>query len=75
MHKTPIPTMFFLEAMQVLSVKPGDVVVLRFQGRLSPTAHEYITEDWKKSWKGPGERPLLMILEEGAEIGVLRRED
>jgi hypothetical protein len=60
----------FLEAMQVLELKPGDIIVLKHGGRLPEIAHRRIRESFQHI--APFHK--VIILEEGMEIGVLRED-
>ena len=54
--------------MQVLSLKPGDVVVLRHPGKLSDIAFAIMRESIQPLF--PDNK--IMLLEEGASISVIR---
>lgn len=69
---TDILDILQLPSVQVLNLKPGDVVVLRFEQRLHQSQREWIYRAWKDVWDGTP--PKCMILEAGADMHVLRQE-
>lgn len=67
------PGITFLQSMQKLDVKDGDIVVIRHPGILKhPTElREAIQETIKKY----GFNVHVMVFEEGLEVGVMRKEN
>jgi argonaute-like protein implicated in RNA metabolism and viral defense len=65
----------YLESMQKLEVKDGDILVLRHTGILSPAGADGIRYAVKKIIKDSGFDVKVLILEEGMKIGVLRKEE
>ena len=59
----------FLEAMQVLELRPDDILVLKSKMVLSHAARGNIVKAFKEHIKIKNQ---VVILEEGMEIGVLR---
>jgi pyruvate kinase len=57
-----------IEGAQVLSVKPGDVVVLMTDDRINPGQREYIAKQMAKAFP---DGVKLMILDGGAKIAVI----
>ena len=64
----------WLQSMQKLDVKDGDIVVLRHPGVLSKDSAKKLKKFVRKIVKGHGFDVHAMVLEEGMEIGVLRQE-
>lgn len=61
-----------LQSAQVLSLKPNDVIVLKFGRRLQGPERTMLNSLWRELW---GEnQPKCIILDEGADIHVLRQE-
>lgn len=64
----------YLQSMQKLDVKSGDVIVLRYQYKFSKETHDNIKAALEEIIKEYGFNGVhVMILEEGMEIGVLRK--
>jgi len=61
----------FLKAMQILSLQPGDIVVLNYPDYLSESAISNITNSIKAHI--PDNK--IIILEGGLTIGIIRKED
>ena len=62
-----------VEEVQVLSLNPGDALVLRLKGTLSATALErmrFNMENW--TIKAFGRKVHVCVLEEGASLEILR---
>jgi len=64
----------WLQSMQKLDVKDGDIVVLRHPGVLPEYLAKQLKKTVRKIVKGHGFDVHVMVLEEGMEIGVLRQE-
>ncbi len=64
----------FLESMQRLEIKNGDILVLRHPGILPFGAYEKLKAMFQKTIKDFGYDVKALILEEGMEIGALRKE-
>jgi len=58
-----------IKEMQVLELRPGDVIVLKMKGLVSEKVWPRITENFKKI---VGKDNKVMLLEDGMEIGILR---
>ena len=65
----------FLESMQKLEVKDGDIVVLKHSIALSHDSQIKLRDVFKKIIKTFGCDVHVMLLEEGMEIGVLTKGD
>jgi hypothetical protein len=63
----------FLEGMQKLEVRDGDTVVIKTPFVLSAQTHENLREAVKQQIKDFGYNVNVMLLEEGIDIGVLRK--
>jgi hypothetical protein len=64
----------WLQSMQKLDMKDGDIVVLRHPLVLSKEAIKNICTTVKEIIKESGFNVKVMFLEEGLDIGVLRKE-
>lgn len=62
----------FVKNMQVLEIKPGDLIVLRHPMRLSSHAHQQLTDTLRKILDEQGFNNRIVVLEEGMEIGIIR---
>ena len=58
----------FIPEVRKLNLGPDDILVLRFQGELSPEACERLREDVRRIC---GIKQRVMILEDGSEIDVI----
>jgi hypothetical protein len=65
----------WLQSMQRLDVKNGDIIVIRYPGVLSTNAKTYFRESVRDILKDYGYDVRVMIFEEGSEIGILRRDN
>lgn len=65
----------FLQSMQKLDVKDGDIIVLRHPQRLSAIAHDNLKVSIEKSIKHFGLNIRVLVLEENMDIGVLRKNN
>ena len=64
-----------LQSMQKLNLKDGDIIVFRYPGRLSEKAIEFLTLSLRTTIdRFDFKKVNYMILEEGMEIGILRKE-
>ena len=63
----------WLQSMQKLDVKDGDIVVLRHPGVLSKDSAKKLKKFVRKIVKGHGFDVHVMVFEEGMEIGVLTK--
>ena len=63
----------WLQSMQKLDVKDGDIVVLRHPGVLAKDSAKKLKKFVRKIVKGHGFDVHVMVFEEGMEIGVLRK--
>jgi hypothetical protein len=61
----------FLENMQILRLKPNDIIVLKFKDHLSQNVFEQVNEFVKSI----GINNKFMVLDRGSEIGILRQEE
>ncbi len=68
------PGINFLQSMQKLDMKDGDIIVLRHPCVLSEEAGKNICFLVREIAKKSGVDVKVMILEEGMNIGVLRKE-
>ena len=64
----------WLQSMQKLDVKDGDVVVLKYTMTLSPSAYKHLKEGVQEMLKGFGFDIHVILIEDGMEIGLLRKE-
>ena len=66
----------FIERFGKLEVKEGDIIVLKYAGKLSKKAHDAILKTIKETFEQWGEAKTfhVMMLEEGMDIGILRKE-
>ncbi|MBW2645110.1 MAG: hypothetical protein JRE23_02825 [Deltaproteobacteria bacterium] len=64
----------WLQSMQKLDVKDGDIVVLRYGGKLSDVGRINIKNAVRGTIKDYGYDVKVMVLEDGMEIGTLSRE-
>lgn len=64
----------WLQSMQKLEVKDGDIIVLRYPRVMSKETGERLCASIKEIIKGFGFNVKGMVLEEGMDIGVLRKE-
>ena len=64
----------FLQSMQKLEIKEGDIVVLRHPCKLSEQAVTNLKTQIKELIRSGGFNVKVMVLEEGMDIGVLQRE-
>ena len=75
--KTLLDTESIIEAVKIIRPKKGDAIVLKYPGRLSLEALENLKETFKKgalAKLGLLDTPII-ILEEGLDIEILRKED
>jgi hypothetical protein len=56
-----------------VDVRPTDVFVLHIGSPISTHMAAGITRWWEEKW-GPG-APKLLVVPDGAQLGVIRRED
>ena len=65
----------WLQAMAVLSLKPGDIICLKMKLRLTTTGAEKAKEQVNILTRKAGLKDIqVIILEDGCDIGVLRAE-
>jgi len=64
----------FLQSMQKLDVKDGDVIVLRHPYQLSKTCSKNLQDGIEESIKKFGFNVRIIVLEEGMDIGVLTKK-
>jgi len=64
----------WIQSMQRLDVKDGDILVLRYPGVLSSKAAGHLRAAFQETIKGFGYDVRILILEEGMEMGTLRKE-
>ncbi len=64
----------WLQSMQKLDVKDGDIVVLRHPGILSKVGIDNLKGAVQKMIKEYGFNIHVMVLEKGTEIGILRKQ-
>ena len=65
----------FLESMQKLDVKDGDIIVLRYGAKLSKETSTNLRDAIQEIIKGFGFNVKAMILEDGMDIGILRKKE
>ncbi|MFA5458387.1 MAG: hypothetical protein WC261_12235 [Synergistaceae bacterium] len=65
----------WLQSMQKLDVKDGDIVVLRCRQKLSTETYKHLKAALQEIIKGFGFDVHVMLLEDGMEIGAVRKED
>lgn len=65
----------FLQSMQKLELKEGDIVVLRHPYKLSERTTTILKTHIEKIIRSGGFNVKVMVLEEGMDIGVLRKEN
>ena len=64
----------WLESMQVLDVKDGDVVVLRHKGQITKETQTCLEKSLLPIFKKRGIDCSVIVLEEGMDVGVLRKK-
>jgi len=64
----------FIQSMQKLEIMDGDIVVLKFPQKLPPGLYRNLNDTIQESFKGFGYDVHVLILEDGVDIGVLRKE-
>jgi len=64
----------FLESMQRLEIKNGDILVLRYPGVLPRNTASNLRKIFQETIKDFGYDVRILVLEEGMEIGTLRKE-
>lgn len=64
----------FLQSMQKLEIKEGDILVFRYPGVLSPKCIKDLTIMVQKTIKEFGYDVRILVLEGGMEVGTLRKE-
>jgi len=64
----------WLQSMQKLDVKDGDIVVIRHPGVLSVDAHRKYRDAIKEAIQKYGVDVHVMVFEEGAEIEVWEKQ-
>ena len=64
----------WLQSMQKLDVKDGDIVIFRYPHVMRYDAHKNLRDALKETLKNFGYDVHVMVLEDGLEIGVLRKE-
>ena len=64
----------FLQSMQKLELKEGDIVVLRHPYKLSSDTITRLKTEIKEHIRAGGFNVKVMVLEEGMDIGLLRKE-
>jgi hypothetical protein len=74
-HKGDYDGIDCIQSMQKLDVKDGDTVVLTYPGKLTRDTYENVKEAVEKIIKEFGFNVHVMILEEGMQIGLLRKEN
>lgn len=65
----------YLKTMQKLDVKDGDIIVIKNPYKLSAETYTNLRLAIQKILKEYGYNVKVMILEDGMDIGVLRKED
>ena len=65
----------FVKNMQVLEIKPGDLIVLRHPGNLSVNAYQQLRDSLVKALKSASYDNHVILLEEGIEIGAIRQSE
>lgn len=63
-----------IEKIQVLSLKPGDVIILKVPESLSGDGMERLAEQWKRfaDFTGIGDYPMIII--EDIDVSIIRKE-
>jgi len=64
----------FLQSMQKLEIKEGDIIVLRHSCRLSEQAAANLKSQIEEIIRSSGFNIKVMVLEDGMDIGVLQKE-
>ena len=64
----------FLQSMQKLEIKEGDIVILRHPYKLSEQATANLKTSIEKVIRSGGFNVKVMVLEEGMDIGILSKE-
>lgn len=63
----------YLRSAEVLSLQPGDMIVLTVRDHVTDDAYAQLTETLARQLEPLGDHPVL-ILERGATIGVVRKD-
>jgi len=63
----------WLQTMQKLEVRDGDIVVVRHPGLLNPSHHANMGEAYRIRFAEFGYRVNVMIFDEGMGVGVLTK--
>ena len=63
----------FLQSMQKLDIKDGDIIVLHHPGKLSKVDIDALKSTVQVMIKEYGFNTHVMVFEEGVKIGVLRK--
>lgn len=74
LQKAEMDSFNFLQSMQKLDVKEGDIVVLRHPYKLSEQVATNLRTQIKEIIKSSGFNVKVMVLEEGMDIGILTKE-
>ena len=65
-----------IESFGKLEINDGDVVVLKTDRKLSMAAHEQVKNSFADDFEKWGFKNIrIMILEDGLDIGILRKSD
>jgi len=65
----------FLQSMQKLEIKDGDIIVLRYPQALSYDDIKHLKVMFQRTIKDFGYDVRVLILEQGGEVGILREEN
>ena len=64
----------FLQSMQKLEIKDGDIIVLKYPGVLSETASKALKRAFHDMMNSFGYKIHIIVLEENMDIGVLQKK-
>jgi hypothetical protein len=72
MTETESPVIRYLGHLERLEAYPGERFVLTVDERLQPEQRQFIQNTWRRF---VGEGVLLLILDKGMKLGVIRTKD
>ena len=67
------PKVDYIQSMQKLDIRDGDVIVLKTDVKLTPKQTAVLKDQWLKLYSGLKNAEVI-VLEDGMDIGVLRKE-
>lgn len=64
----------FVDSIKICEIKPGDIVVLQCNQKLSPESFLRLKNLIKETFDKAGIKAEIMILDQSIKIGVMREE-